>query len=102
VGVSARAAARAVRVARARGVRAGLFRPRTLWPFPDRELRAAAEGARAVVVAEMNMGQMAHEVERVVAGQAPVRRCLRADGQPRAPGDVLAALGVAEEAGVPR
>jgi 2-oxoglutarate ferredoxin oxidoreductase subunit alpha len=102
VGVSARAAARAVRVARRHGVRAGLFRPRTLWPFPDRELRAAAGQARAVVVAEMNMGQMAHEVERVVAGRAPVTRCLRADGQPMAPADVLSALGVPEGAAVAR
>jgi 2-oxoglutarate ferredoxin oxidoreductase subunit alpha len=89
-------------VARRHGVRAGLFRPRTLWPFPDRELRAAAGQARAVVVAEMNMGQMAHEVERVVAGRAPVTRCLRADGQPMAPADVLSALGVPEGAAVAR
>ncbi len=101
-GISARAARRAVRLAREAGQRVGLFRPRTLWPFPGRALGEVAARARAVVVAEMNMGQMLHEVERSVAGRAPVLPCLRADGQPMAPEDVLArltALGQAPVAG---
>jgi 2-oxoglutarate/2-oxoacid ferredoxin oxidoreductase subunit alpha len=89
-GISARAARQAVRIARRRGQRLGLFRPRTLWPFPDRELRALAEGVGAVVAAEMNMGQMLHEVERCVGGRVPVIPCLRADGQPMRPEDILA------------
>lgn len=89
-GISARAARHAVRIARARGERLGLFRPRTLWPFPDRELRELAGGVGAVVVAEMNMGQMLHEVERCVGGRAPVIPCLRADGQPMRPENILA------------
>lgn len=92
-GVSARAARRAVAIARQRGVRAGLFRPRTLWPFPDREIADLAGRVRALVVAEMNMGQMVHEVERAAAGRAAVSGRFRADGQPMSPGDVLAALG---------
>jgi 2-oxoglutarate/2-oxoacid ferredoxin oxidoreductase subunit alpha len=92
-GISARAAQQAVRIARGRGERLGLFRPRTLWPFPDRELRTLAGGVRAVVVAEMNMGQMLHEVERCVGGRAPVIPCLRADGQPMRPEDILAHAG---------
>jgi 2-oxoglutarate/2-oxoacid ferredoxin oxidoreductase subunit alpha len=92
-GISARAARQAVRIARERGERLGLFRPRTLWPFPDRELRALAEGVGAVVAAEMNMGQMLHEVERCVGGRAPVIPCLRADGQPMRPEDILAHAG---------
>lgn len=90
VGISARAARRAVRVARERGIAVGLFRPATLWPFPDRELAEIATRADAVLVAEMNMGQMIREVERAVAGRAPVAPCLRADGQPLGPEDVLA------------
>jgi len=89
-GISARAARQAVRIARGRGERLGLFRPRTLWPFPDRELRELAGGVGAVVVAEMNMGQMLHEVERCVGGRAPVIPCLRADGQPMRPENILA------------
>jgi len=94
-GVSARAARRAVTIARRRGVRAGLFRPRTLWPFPDREIADLAGRAQALVVAEMNMGQIVHEVERAAAGRAVVSGRFRADGQPMAPGDVLAALAAA-------
>ncbi len=91
-GISARAARRAVAVAREQGIRAGLFRLKTLWPFPDVELGAHVGGARAVVVAEMNMGQAIREVERGVLGRAPVVGCLRADGQPIAPDDVLATI----------
>lgn len=89
-GISARAARRALATARARGRRVGLFRPRTLWPFPDRELAEVATRCRRMVVAEMNMGQMLHEVERCVGGRVPVEGCLRADGQPIGPEDVLA------------
>ncbi|MDE3112077.1 MAG: 2-oxoacid:acceptor oxidoreductase subunit alpha [Chloroflexota bacterium] len=91
-GIAARAAERAVTDARSRGERLGLFRPRTLWPFPDVELRAVAERAHTIVVAEMNLGQMLLEVERVVAGRARVEACLRADGTPLTPEDVAHAV----------
>jgi len=91
-GITARAARRAVALARARGLRAGLFRPRTLWPFPDAELREVAGRAQALVVAEMNMGQVVHEVERCAGGSAPVAACLRADGQPMTPDQILGHL----------
>ena len=65
-----------------RGVRVGLFRPITLWPFPEAALREAAKNARAVLVPEMNAGQLSLEVERIlgrdkVEGHAPIQR--RAD-----------------------
>jgi len=65
IGISARAARRAVEICRAKGLRVGLFRPITLWPFPEEQLRAAAMNARAVLVPEMNTGQLRLEVERV-------------------------------------
>jgi 2-oxoglutarate/2-oxoacid ferredoxin oxidoreductase subunit alpha len=92
IGIAARAARRAVTTARERGMRVGLFRPRTLWPFPDEELAALARHARALVVAEMNMGQIVREVERAAAGRTRVVGCLRADGQPMRPDDVLERL----------
>jgi 2-oxoglutarate ferredoxin oxidoreductase subunit alpha len=98
-GISARAARRAVAGARARGVRAGLFRPRTLWPFPDREIAAVAERVGALVVAEMNYGQTAREVERAVASRVPVFTRFRVDGQPMAPADVAGAIDAAIRAG---
>ncbi len=88
-GSVSRAAHLAVREARARGIRAGLLRPRTLWPFPDREVRELAQRARAIVVPEMNLGQMAHEVEWAAAGACPVVTYGRVDGLPVRPADVL-------------
>ncbi len=65
IGISARAARRAVKEAREKGIRAGLFRPITLWPFPEQAFRDAAAGAGALVVPEMNAGQLSLEVERL-------------------------------------
>jgi 2-oxoglutarate/2-oxoacid ferredoxin oxidoreductase subunit alpha len=101
-GISARAARKAAAEARKRGQRVGVFRPRTLWPFPDRELAEVAARVRSVVVAEMNMGQMLHEVERCVGGRVPVSACLRADGEPLAPEDILARLEARAPAGAAR
>ena len=97
-GIVARAAEEAVALARDRGIRAGLFRPKTLWPFPDRELRELLDGVRRVVVAEMNLGQMLLEVERVVAGAVPVESVLRGDGEPISPDELLDAIAMTEGA----
>ena len=86
-GVTARAARRAVRQARAQGLRAGLFRPVTLWPFPDQALRAASANAHTVLVPEMNAGQLCLEAERICAG-IPVVRLNRIDGEPITPQQV--------------
>jgi len=66
-GSTARAARRAVTEAREQGIPAGLLRLISLWPFPERLVRELAAQADAFVVAEMNLGQMIHEVERHVA-----------------------------------
>ena len=84
IGISARAAMRAVTLARERGVKAGLFRPITLWPFPEQALREAAATAGAVLVPEMNAGQLRLEVERVLRG-LPVTGLNRCDGEPITP-----------------
>jgi 2-oxoglutarate ferredoxin oxidoreductase subunit alpha len=63
-GITARSAMSAVRQARAEGIKAGLFRLITLWPFPDKKLEELAGRVKAVVVAEMNYGQLVREVER--------------------------------------
>lgn len=69
IGISARAAARAVELCRAQGTRVGLFRPITLWPFPESALRQATANARTVLVPELNAGQLRLEVERVLGGK---------------------------------
>lgn len=65
-GCTARSAKQAVCEAREKGVKAGLFRPITVWPFPEKPFLAAAEKARKIIVPEMNMGQYAGEVMRVL------------------------------------
>lgn len=65
-GTTARSAASAVQMARGEGLDAGLFRPVTLWPFPDERLMELAGSVRGVVVAEMNYGQLVREVERAM------------------------------------
>jgi len=88
-GAVARSARAALRDARAAGVKVGLFRPLTLWPFPDAHLEKLARDRRAILVAEMNAGQIVLEVERVVRGQCPVYRVNRIDGEPIAPEEIL-------------
>ena len=89
IGISARAATRALDIARAHGVRLGLFRPITLWPFPEIALREATKKARAVLVPEMNAGQLSLEVERILGGRR-VDAIHRFDGEPIGPAEIAA------------
>jgi len=88
-GSVARAARQAIGEARERGIKVGLLRPRTLWPFPDREVRALAKRVSAIIVPELNLGQLAHEVEWAVQGTCPIKPFGRVDGQPIRPGQIL-------------
>jgi 2-oxoglutarate/2-oxoacid ferredoxin oxidoreductase subunit alpha len=74
-GLSARICRSAVSVLRKAGVKAGLFRPITLWPFPTRELAQAAAGKKKLLVVEMNAGQMVEDVRLAVGGAVPVDFC---------------------------
>jgi 2-oxoglutarate ferredoxin oxidoreductase subunit alpha len=89
IGICARAARRALVQLRERGVRAGLFRPITLWPFPHDALRAAAAHARAVLVPELNTGQLRLEIERVRPA-GTVHGLNRYDGEPITPAQIAA------------
>jgi 2-oxoglutarate ferredoxin oxidoreductase subunit alpha len=91
-GSVARSARRAVEEARAKGIRAGLLRPRTLWPFPEREVRALAERVETLIVPEMNLGQIAHEVEWAARGACRVAPLSRVDGQPVRPAEILESI----------
>lgn len=91
-GSTARSASRAVKDARKMGIKAGLFRPITVWPFPGKEMTAYFPQVKHVLVAEMNLGQMILEVERLVAGRAPIHGVLRADGELVTPAQILARI----------
>ncbi len=90
-GATVRSAQRAVRLARSRGTRVSLLKLRTLWPFPEEVVESAAERLHCVIVPEMNLGQLALEIERVI-GRRKVVRINRADGQMIDPQEILEAI----------
>ncbi|MDH3296152.1 MAG: 2-oxoacid:acceptor oxidoreductase subunit alpha [Acidimicrobiia bacterium] len=91
-GIVGRSARAAVESARAEGVRVGLIRPITLWPFPSDDVADVAQKVDCLIVAEMNLGQMIGEVERAAAGRTEIVGHLRAHGEPISPGDLLAVI----------
>lgn len=88
-GSVARSALRAVRMARDEGIRAGLYRPVTIWPFTKREVVPLLKKAKFVIVPEMNMGQISREVKRVNQGITKVITINRVDGRLITPGQIL-------------
>ncbi len=91
-GSVARSARYAVDQARARGIKAGLLKLGTLFPFPKAAALRLLSSCRAVIVPEMNMGQMSREVKRVNGGRSSVRTLNRVDGQIITPSEILKAL----------
>ncbi len=90
IGITSRAARRAVKDARDQGIKAGLFRPITLWPFPESEFQKTVDQAKHVIVPEMNAGQLALEVERLCrTTRGEIHRLNRVDGQPIEPTEIL-------------
>jgi 2-oxoglutarate ferredoxin oxidoreductase subunit alpha len=81
-----------VDAARGDGIRVGLFRPITVWPFPEAALGRICGCVRDIVVAELNGGQMKMEVERVAAGRCRVHHLGRVNGEILTPGEILTAI----------
>ncbi len=88
-GSVARSSTRAVKDARARNIKAGHFRPITLWPFPDKELEKLARKVKTIIVPELNCGQLVHEVERAVHGKAKVVSTTLVNGELFHPSEIL-------------
>ncbi len=91
-GIASRAALSAVRKARAQGIKAGLLRLVTVWPFPDKQVEEVAQKVKALVVPEMNYGQIVREVRRV-AKETPVIFLSKLGEEPHKPLEILDALG---------
>ena len=87
-GIVARAALSAVRKARETGIKAGLLRLITLWPFPQKHVAKVAKQTKAIVVPEMNCGQVVREVERV-AKETPVAFLSKLGEDPHTPKEIL-------------
>ena len=91
-GSAARIAEKAIELAREEGIKAGLFRPITLWPFPEKQLAEAAHGKRGVLVAEINAGQMIQDVRLSVNGEEPVEHFGRLGGIVPEPEEIVKAI----------
>ena len=91
-GSAARIAEKALEIARSTGVRVGLFRPITLWPFPSKQIAAMAKGKKGVLVVEINAGQMVQDVRLAVNGAVPVEYFGRLGGIVPEPDEIVQVL----------
>jgi 2-oxoglutarate ferredoxin oxidoreductase subunit alpha len=91
-GTAARIARSGIERARGGGLRAGLIRPITLWPFPAAAIAATAPHLRAIVVLELSAGQLVEDVRLAVEGRCPVFGHGRTGGMVPSPGEVVRAL----------
>ena len=91
-GIAARVSKNAVNEARKMGIKAGLIRPITLWPFPDAPFKKAAEHVKEIISVELNMGQMIEDVRLASECKVPVSLCNRVGGMIPSPEQVLDAI----------
>ena len=96
-GIASRVAKNAVAQAREQGIKVGLIRPITLWPFPTAPLRAAADKVKCFISVELSMGQMIEDVRLATESKKPVTLCNRTGGMIPTPDEVLAAISKAEK-----
>jgi len=91
-GIASRVAKNAVVAARKEGIKVGLIRPITLWPFPKKALRAAADQVKSFISVELNMGQMIEDIRLATECKRPVTLCNRAGGMIPSPDQVLESI----------
>lgn len=91
-GITSRVALRAVQMARAKGIKVGTLRLICVWPFPEKLIRELAGKVKALVMPELNMGQVVIELERCAAGQCKVISVPHAGGTVHDPAEILAAI----------
>lgn len=88
-GGAARTAYETVDMARAEGLKVGLVRPVTIWPFAEAQMKELAGRMKGILVHELNCGQYVHEVERAVNGKVPVSLYAKYDNEPATPAQLL-------------
>lgn len=91
-GSAARIGEKAVELAREQGIKAGLFRPITLWPFPSKQIAEIAKGKKGILVSEINAGQMIQDVRLAINGALPVEHFGRLGGIVPEPEEIVDAL----------
>ena len=98
-GIAARVSKNAVNAARKEGIRAGLLRPITVWPFPKEAFRKAANHASAIISVELSMGQMIEDVKLATECRVPVTLCNRVGGMIPSPKQILESIREAAKGG---
>ena len=91
-GSAARISQKAIELARKRGIKVGLFRPITLWPFPEKEIGALARQVKGMLVVEINAGQMVYDVKLAAEARVPVEHYGRLGGIVPDPDEIVDAL----------
>ena len=91
-GISSRSAKRAVTDARGKGIKAGLVKLNTVWPFPENFIRNLAENVKGMIMPEINLGQMVLELERCAGGKCPVKLVPHPGGSIIRPSAILKAV----------
>jgi len=91
-GISARVATKAIDEARARGVKVGLLRLITVWPFPEKKIHDLAGKVKCLVMPEINLGQMYREMQRAAEGRCKTALVPHCGGWVHDPSDILAAI----------
>lgn len=91
-GSTARSAKSAVDMARQAGIKVGLFRPMTIWPFLEKQIEEVSKKVDNIIVAEMNLGQYVLEVERAGNKNAEISKCCKANGELITPDEILAKI----------
>ena len=91
-GSAARIAEKSIEVARQQGIKVGLFRPITLWPFPEQAIRELTDRCKGFWVVEINAGQMVQDVRLAVNGKSPVEHFGRLGGIVPEPEEIVEAL----------
>jgi len=91
-GISARVSKNAVNLARKEGIKVGMIRPITLWPFPSKVLKEAAKTVKGFISVELSMGQMIEDVKLAIDCARPVKLCNRTGGMIVSPEQVLASI----------
>ena len=98
-GIAARVAKNAINEARAKGIKVGLIRPITLWPFPVAPFKKAAEKVSEIISVELSMGQMIEDIKLASECKVPVTLCNRVGGMIPSPEQVLEAIEKASKGG---
>ncbi len=98
-GIAARVSKNAINEARAEGIKVGMIRPKTLWPFPKAPFRAAADRVKSMISVELSMGQMIEDVRLATECRVPVTLCNRVGGMIPSPEQILASIRDAAKGG---